>query len=158
MSLLFVGRKHLLSVSGSSTLYSSGTESEFEGRKRDEEEDITDIHSECETETTKSQREGSQGTDVEEEENLGETETESLSTKNVPDIFYEEKVEMTLQDMSPGHEKPKLIGLVDMGEEEEKDKLVHLKSSALEGYPSRKLSEDKEGGEYGLQRDLYQVS
>ncbi|ETE71292.1 hypothetical protein L345_02895, partial [Ophiophagus hannah] len=139
------GRKKGLSISGSSTLYSSGTESEFEGRKRDEEEDITDIHSEYETETTKSQREGSQGTDVEEEENLGETETESLSTKNVPDIFYEEKVEMTLQDISPGHEKPKLIGLVDMGEEEEKDKLVHLKSSALEGYPSRKISEDKEG-------------
>uniref|UniRef100_A0A8C6V716 DUF4590 domain-containing protein n=1 Tax=Naja naja TaxID=35670 RepID=A0A8C6V716_NAJNA len=139
------GRKKVLSISGSSTLYSSGTESEFEGRKRDEEEDITDVHSEYETETTKSQREGSQGTDVEEEENLGETETESLSTKNVPDIFYEEKVEMTLQDISPGHEKPKLIGLVDMGEEEEKDKLVHLKSSALEGYPSRKISEDKEG-------------
>ncbi|XP_039183108.1 glutamate-rich protein 3 isoform X2 [Crotalus tigris] len=137
------GRKQVLSVSGSSTLYSSATESESEGRKRDEEEDVTDIHSEYETETTKSQREGRQGTDVEEEENLGET--ESLSTKNVPDIFYEEKVEMTLQDMSPGHEKPKLIGSVDMGEEEEKDKLVHLKSSALEGYPSRRISEDKEG-------------
>ncbi|XP_029139424.1 glutamate-rich protein 3 [Protobothrops mucrosquamatus] len=137
------GRKQVLSVSGSSTLYSSATESESEGRKRDEEEDVTDIHSEYETETTKSQREGSQGTDVEEEENLGET--GSLSTKNVPDIFYEEKVEMTLQDMSPGHEKPKLIGSVDMGEEEEKDKLVHLKSSALEGYPSRKISEYKEG-------------
>ncbi|XP_042319939.1 glutamate-rich protein 3 isoform X2 [Sceloporus undulatus] len=136
-------KKLASSHSSSSILYSSENVSDSETRKQDEEQDNTDVHSEYESEMTKSQREESQEMDVEEEDTISEV--EDTTAKHMPGISDELKMESDLRDTSPACEK-----LTDMNKKAgmEEDLSVYHRSSSPEEKPSSTgPSEDEEEGE-----------
>ncbi|XP_061486627.1 glutamate-rich protein 3 [Rhineura floridana] len=121
------------SLSPSSTPYSTENDSDREARKHGSEQDNSDIHSEYESESTKTEREEGQETDVEEEENMGEV--VNKANRNVPGTFHKNKT--NLRGASPVSEEGELLDLVDMNvrDDREEDMLGRFESSRLGAQP-----------------------
>lgn len=112
-----------------------------------------DVHSEYDSET-KSPREESQETDMEEDSNK----TEHATARRTPEVLYGRKMETDLQDTSSLSEKLSPVGSldVDVREEIEADVLVHFRGRIPEADARGKMSseDEEEGGEYGLKSSV----
>ncbi|XP_053248021.1 glutamate-rich protein 3 isoform X2 [Podarcis raffonei] len=139
-------RKVARSLSSSSMPYSSENDSDRETGKQGRKREKTDRHSGYESETTKTQREKGQGTDVEEEPDMGDA--PSKAARDVPRTSHKVRKARS-QDSSPGSEEGKVVGSVhrSVRDDREKDVLGHSEHSHRAETRSRGPSEDEDEGD-----------
>ncbi|CAI5776932.1 Hypothetical predicted protein [Podarcis lilfordi] len=139
-------RKVARSLSSSSMPYSSENDSDREMGKRGRKREKTNRHSGYESETAKTQREEGQGTDMEEEPDMGDA--TSKAARDVPRTSHKVRKARS-QDSSPGSEEGKFVGSVhrSVRDDREKDVLGHSEHSRRGDTRSRGPSEDEDEGD-----------